>query len=143
MTPDEHKALIREYFAAWDAGEPEAIAAFFADDFSTTYTAPTGDEVRVEPADVREWIADWLGVIADTSHEVRELVAEDDVVMARVTYRGVHAGELLGIEPTGNRVEVEEYLRFRLADGEIAELDWLGDDAALLRQLGVDLPIEP
>lgn len=142
MPAATNRALIRDYFAAWDAGDPEAIAAFFADDFTTTYTAWTGDEVTVEPAAVTDWIAGWLDVIADMTHEVHTLVAEDDQVMAQITYRGLHAGELFGIEPTGTRVEVDEYLRFRIEAGQIVELDWLGDDLGLLRQLGVDLPIE-
>jgi predicted ester cyclase len=61
--------------------------------------------------------------------------------MARISWSGLHEGEVLGIEPTGARVEVEEYLSFRLANGGIAELRWLGDDLDLLRQLGVELPI--
>lgn len=138
----ENEALVREYYAAWDAGDPDEIATFFADEFSTTYTDWTGEETRVDPEDVREWIAGWLDVMAGTTHDVHELVADGDQVMAHVTYRGIHDGRIHGIEPTGHAVEVEEFLRFRIRDGEIVELDWLSDDLALLRQLGVDLPIE-
>lgn len=137
-----NEALIEAYYAAWDAGDPDEIAAFFADDFSTTYTDWTGDEVRVDPADVHDWVAGWLDVMAEMTHEIHELVADGDQVMAHVTYRGVHEGRVHGIEPTGHTVEVEEYHRFRIEDDEIVELDWLSDDLALLRQLGVDLPIE-
>jgi steroid delta-isomerase-like uncharacterized protein len=138
----ENEELIREYYAAWDAGDPDEIAAFFADGFSTTYTDWMGNETSVGPGDVHDWIAGWLDVIADTTHEVHDLVADGDRVMAHVTYRGVHEGRIHGIEPTGNTVEVEEFLRFRIQDGGIVELDWLSDDLALLRQLGVDLPID-
>jgi len=48
----QNKELIRDYYAAWDAGDPDAIAAFFADDFSTTCTHWAGNDIRVEPADV-------------------------------------------------------------------------------------------
>lgn len=140
--PHENKELLREYYEAWDAGDPAAIESFFADDFSTTYTDWTGAEVRVGPTDVHDWIAGWLDVMAAMTHEIHDLVAEDDTVVANVTYRAIHEGAIHGIEPTGNAVEVEEYLRFRIENDEIVELDWLGDDLALLRQLGVDLPIE-
>lgn len=137
-----NEELIREYFEAWDAGDPEAIAAFFADDFTTTYTGWTGEEVRVDPDDVHDWIAGWLAVVDEMTHEIHAVVADGDQVMAQITYRGVHAGEVFGVEPTGTRVEVREFLRFRIANGEIVDLDWLSDDLALLRQLGVDLPID-
>lgn len=138
----ENKELIRSYYAAWDAGDPGVIATFFADDFSTTYTDWAGEAVRVGPEDVHDWIAGWLDVMSEMTHQIHELVAEGDQVIANVTYRATHDGTIHGIEPTGNRVEVEEYLRFRIEDDEIVAFDWLGDDLALLRQLGVDLPIE-
>ncbi|WP_247729660.1 ester cyclase [Halovivax limisalsi] len=134
--------MIREYYAAWDAGDPDAIAAFFADDFSTTYTDWMGEEVRVAPADVHDWIAGWLDSMAEMTHQIHELVAEGDQVVANVTYRAIHDGTIHGIEPTGNTVEVEEYLRFRLENGTIVELDWVSDDLSLLTQLGLTLPIE-
>lgn len=139
--PAANKALVRDYFEAWDGGDPDAIARCFSDDFSTTYTGWQGETVRVDPEDVRDWIVGWQEVIDELNHEVHDLVAEGDLVMARVTYRGVHAGSLYGIEPTGQPVEVTEFLRFRIEAGEIIDLEWLGDDLALLRQLGVDLPI--
>ena len=74
-------------------------------------------------------------------HEIHELVADGDRAMARVTYRGVHTGELLGVEPTGERLEVREFVSFRFVDGEVVELEWLGDTAALVRQLGLDIPV--
>lgn len=141
-TESENEALIREYFRAWDEGDVDAIAACFADDFSTTYAGPDGEEVTVEPSDVRAWIAGWLDTISEMRHEVHDLVADDDRVMAKITYTGTHSGEVFGVEPTGNRVEVREFCSFRIEDGSIVAFDWLGDDLALLRQLGVELPIE-
>lgn len=76
------------------------------------------------------------------SYNIHEMVAEDDRVMLRMTYSGVHDGEFFGIEPTGNRFEVEQYLVFRLADGKIVQNRWLGDYLGLFKQLDVQLPIE-
>jgi len=75
------------------------------------------------------------------THEIHGLVAEVDQVVAHVTCQGVHDGAIHGIEPTGNTVSVEEYLRFHI-DDEIVEFDWLSDDLALIGQLGVELPVD-
>lgn len=139
-TADANEAVIRAYFDAWDDGDVAAITACFADDFATTYAGPSGETVRVGPGDVPDWIAGWLDVIGDMRHDVHDLVAEGDRVLARITYTGRHRGEVFGVEPTGNRLEVREFLSFRIEDGKIAEMDWLSDDLALLRQLGVELP---
>lgn len=112
---------------------PRQTRTFFANDFSTTYIDWTGTEVRVTSEVVHDWIAGWLDVMAEMAHEIHDLVADDETVMVHVTYRGIHAGEIHGIEPTGTRVEVAEYLTFRIEDGAIVAMDWLGDDLALLR----------
>ena len=141
-TTDENEELVHEYMAAWDDADPEATMALLADDFSTTHTAPSGEEVPLDSEGFRELMTGYLAAFSDFGHEVHETVAEDDRVMVRITYSGTHDGAFLGIEPTGTRVEVEEFLSFRIADDGIVELHWLGDDLDLLRQLGVDLPID-
>lgn len=95
----------------------------------------------MNPADVGDWITGWQKIISEMPHEIDALVAEGDQVTAQITYRGVHTGPLYGIEATGHSVEVTEFLRFRITDGEIVEFDWLGDNLALLRQLNAELPI--
>lgn len=141
-TTAEQKDRVHEYLAAWDDADPAALDGLLAEDFSTTYTDVTGEEIRLDKAGFQELMAGYLEAFSEPGHELHEMVAEDDRVMTRITYSVVHDGELYGIEPTGNRVEVEEFLSFRFADGDITSVDWLGDNLGLLRQLGVDLPIE-
>jgi predicted ester cyclase len=58
-------------------------------------------------------------------------------VVTRWTSRGTHQGELMGIAPTGNRVEVTAVGIWRVADAKIAEA-WLVFDAlGMMQQLGV------
>lgn len=139
-TTNQNKELVREYLAAWDDGDPGAVAALLAEDFTTTETDPEGEEIELDREGFQELVTGALAAISEFDHEIHEMVAEDDRVMVRLTYTGVHDGELLGIEPTGNHIEVEEFLSFRIADGEIAELRWLGDNLTLLGQLDVKLP---
>lgn len=87
-------------------------------------------------------MAGYVEAFSDLDHEIHEMVAEDGRVITWITYNGTHDVEFLEIEPTGIRVEVEEFLSFRIAGGEIVDLHWLGNDFDLLRQLGADLPVE-
>ena len=137
-----NKQLIHEYFDAWEERNPEAIAEFFADDFSSSYTDPTGEEVTIKAEDVQEWLAGYLGILCEYTHEIHELVAEDDWVIARITYSFVNDEEYLGIEPTGNQVDVKDYLSFRLEDGSIVELHTLADQLNLFNQIGVDTEVD-
>jgi predicted ester cyclase len=56
-------------------------------------------------------------------------------VAYRLTIRGTHRGEFLGVAPSGRPVTVSLFAIVRLADGKIVE-EWGGlDQTDLLRQL--------
>jgi predicted ester cyclase len=57
----------------------------------------------------------------DLTVEVHDQVAEGDKVTTRKTIRGTHRGDLLGIPPTGKRVEIDVIDIVRLARGRYAE----------------------
>jgi predicted ester cyclase len=65
------------------------------------------------------------------------MIAEGDTVAVRLTERGVHDGELMGIEPTGNEFEHQTMAFLRLEDGKVAEWWVLPDNLSFLQQLGV------
>ena len=71
----------------------------------------------------------------DFHNQIEELIAEQDKVVARLTYRGTHRGDLFGIAPTGRQIRCSGVAIFRIADGRIAEGWVLGDTTGLTRQL--------
>lgn len=139
-TTDENKE--RDYLRAWEDRDPDALAPLFVDGFSTTVTEPTGEELELDAEGLGEMLLGYREVFPDMEIATHEMVAEDDRVMTRVTYTGTHEAEYLGVEPTGDRVEVQDHLSFRVEDGGIAEMHGLWDRLGLLRQLGVDVPVE-
>jgi steroid delta-isomerase-like uncharacterized protein len=67
---------------------------------------------------------------------VEDLVAEDDRVAARVTVRGTHEQELMGIPASGNQVEFAMHSINRVVSGKIVE-GWVMFDALkMLQQIG-------
>lgn len=137
-----NKGLIREYLAASEAGDLAAMDAMISDDYTCRHTLMTGDEVVIGPEDDRAFFAAPMDVLSEMSHDVHEMVAEDDRVMTRVTIQGVHDGGFFGIDPTNERVAVEEYDYFRIVDDEIVDQRFRMNDLGLLRQLDCDLIIE-
>jgi steroid delta-isomerase-like uncharacterized protein len=74
---------------------------------------------------------------ADLRVEVHDVIAEGELVAARVTYSGTHQGEFVGIPATGRQARTSGVDLFRMQDGRQAE-HWGGPDmASLLQQLGV------
>jgi steroid delta-isomerase-like uncharacterized protein len=131
------RELVKEMDEAWTAERPhEAVAAHFAED------GVLHDMTSPHPATGRAAIADALSafVTAFTSMRIQSRVVADDGERATVewTMTAVHSGDLEGIAPTGNRVEVRGVnLLLRTADGQLLEERSYWDSGTLLRQLGV------
>ena len=141
-TTDENKELIHEYLAAWNDEERETFPPILAEDFTATYTNPTGVVTQLDADQLRDL---WTESFEERSHpqtDVHEMVAENDRVLTRITYSFLHDGDYLGIAPTGDRIEYQEYFSFRIENGEIAELHSLADNLNRLRQLDVEIPID-
>jgi predicted ester cyclase len=85
---------------------------------------------------LKDFAVTFRGAFPDWHSTFEELVAEGDGVAERWTGRGTHKGELMGIPPTGERVEVPGSVFYRIAGGKIVtfrgQLDMLG----LMQQLG-------
>lgn len=64
----------------------------------------------------------WLGsAFSDIGITADELIAEDDQVMAILTFTGTHTGQLVDHPPTGKRVSVRQTLNLRVRDGRVVD----------------------
>ena len=72
----------------------------------------------------------------DVHMQIEDQIAEGDRVATRWVASGTHEGDLMGINPTGNRVTVAGMTIDRIADGQIAET-WDNYDAlGMMQQVG-------
>lgn len=72
----------------------------------------------------------------DASHVIEDLVGEGDKVVARISARGTHQGNLFGVAATGKEVSMTGIAIYRLAEGKITER-WAEQSTSILQQLGV------
>lgn len=87
--------------------------------------------------EIRTQLERFRGAFPDFSATVEDAVTEGDTVAMRVTLRGTHEGEFMGIEPTNKSFEVGNMVFTRIEDGMIAERWLLPDMLAMLQQVGV------
>ena len=136
MSAEEHKALVRRFFEEIVNGGNLAVADEI---FAPTF--PGG----LEP--VKATASMWRTVFPDLQLTIEDMIAEGDNVVARLTIRGTHQGELksqmLGtIAPTGRQATWTGIDIFRIAGGRIVERWNERDLVGLLQQLGV-IPGQP
>jgi steroid delta-isomerase-like uncharacterized protein len=71
----------------------------------------------------------------DLEAQIDDVVAANDRVAVRVSFRGTHSGEFQGIPATGRRIHYVSHEFYRVEHGLIAE-EWICSDmATLFRQL--------
>ena len=73
----------------------------------------------------------------DIHHTIEDVFSADDRVGLRFVLNGTHTGSFMGIPPSGRTVTVVANILLRVADGRVAELWGVFDEAGLLRQIGV------
>jgi predicted ester cyclase len=136
MSLDENKALIRRYIKAIDDNQTSdwsILDEYISEDFVAHNPPVPG--VGLDREGMKH-AAEIFRVATPGTHEIGMQVAEDDLVVSRVTGRGVHAGELLGIPPTNKEVETDGIVIHRIRDGKIVEYWSVTDIARVLQQVG-------
>jgi len=134
----DNKAIVREYIEeVCVKGNLNLVDKYIAPNF-------VGRTVGMPVAEGREGFKQMLtgvyNAFANPQYTIEDLIAEGDKVVARWTFRGTHQQEIMGIAPTGKRVEMTGTITYRMANGQVQEwwehIDLLG----MLQQLGA-IPI--
>jgi steroid delta-isomerase-like uncharacterized protein len=122
-------ALVRSTLDAFNEGDLDTCVARMGPDFVMNLAGlppMRGPDVWRQGANVIR-----LG-FPDLHARIDDLVAEGDRVAVRLTFRGTHQGEFLGVPATGRTVSYVSHEFYRIADGLVAE-EWICSDLASLQ----------
>jgi steroid delta-isomerase-like uncharacterized protein len=132
-TEDKNKNLVRRYYEEmWNPWNFDAAGEILSDEILFYGSLGVATQGRAAFCDYMRLVR---AAFPDFHNQIEELVAEDNRVVARLTYRGTHRGEIFGISPTGEQVNYRGAAIFKVADGKIFDGWVLGDRLALLQQL--------
>jgi predicted ester cyclase len=132
----ENEALVRRYVEeVYDQRKLEVVDEIFTPDF--TLHDPDMPGAGRGPEGIKRIVENAVGAFPDLQVTLDDELSSGEKVVTRFTFRGTHQGELMGIAPTGKRIEVTTIGIWRVAEGRIAEA-WLVFDAlGMMQQLGV------
>jgi predicted ester cyclase len=128
-----NKQVIRDLVAALDRGDLDAVERLYAPDYVDHGRSSIGAPGRDGGREAFRWL---LRAFPDGNHAIDDLIAEGDRVVARVSARGTHTGELFGLQPTGKVVASTAIAIYRIEGGRIAER-WVEQGPGVLEQLGL------
>ena len=130
--PDPGKTVVGRWLAAGDAGDLDAFDELLHAD--AIVHAPAGLSTSSAEDEKAVW-KEALAAMPDLRHEVREVLADGDVEMARVVVTGTLDSEFGGVEGTGRSFRIDQAVIVHLRDGKVAEAWEIADVAALRRQV--------
>src|SRR6188508_3145389 len=108
---EANKAIVRRYFAAWDANDADVLPEFIAPDV-VDHMAYEGQGEGL--AGYRAFFAHWHTAFPGFTSTIEEMVAEGETVAVRWRFEGVQRGPYHEIAPTGRRVSVPTISMIRL-----------------------------
>jgi steroid delta-isomerase-like uncharacterized protein len=133
---EENKDLARRFMEeAYNKGNVDFIDEVVASDYvAHDPNTPEGTGGGADGA--KRFVEMYRSAFPDLRMTVEDLIAEGDKVVARWTAHGTHQGVLMGIPPSGNRVEVTGISVDRIEGGKFVE-GWSNYDAlGMMQQIG-------
>ena len=128
---EANKALVRRAIGYNHGVADEGTSIFAADFVAYMPGQPPMDRVTFE-----HFVSGVTDGMPGYTYDIHDQIAQDDLVVNRITWHGVHSGTLAGVPATSQSIELRGINMFRIKNGRVveqwAQLDMLG----LLQQIG-------
>jgi steroid delta-isomerase-like uncharacterized protein len=100
-----------------------------------------GEQEVKGAASLKQFTAMMWVAFPDYHMTIEDNIAEGDKVVTRLTVRGTHQGDFMGVAPTGKQFTMTMIVISRIRDGKILECWQSSDLLGQLQQLGVIPPV--
>jgi steroid delta-isomerase-like uncharacterized protein len=136
MSTDENKALARRVFAELNGQSLQIVDEVMVPNY-VHHDPSLPPDVQQGRDNYRNGVAMFYSAFPDLTCTIEDQIAEGDRVVTRLSWKGTHQGDLMGIPATGNEVRFGMVAIHRIANGKIEE-GWVNFDAmGMMQQLGV------
>jgi len=132
VSAEANKTLVCEFLLAWNRGDFESMARYWAPNMvHHTRTGTYG------PAEVYSLISGFVAAFPDLHFTIENMVAEGDFVATRMTAQAMHMQPFMGLPATGRRIKCSVMGLVRIEAGHIVEHWNIMDELHLMQQLGL------
>ncbi|GHO87524.1 ester cyclase [Dictyobacter formicarum] len=139
MSSEESKTLAQEYFERLiNVHNVAVVDELFDSNIRFHDPAIPGGSISGLDA-IKLFFNTFFAAFPDVQFTIEDLLAEDDKVSARFTWRGTHRSTILGIVATHKVVTVPGTNIFHMANNKIVEVRVCMDTLLFVKQL-VELP---
>jgi steroid delta-isomerase-like uncharacterized protein len=135
MSVEENRALIQRFVEeAFNRGNLGVVDEIYSPDY-VGHTAGAPEQTS-GPEGVKGFVGLYRSAFPDLHTTIEDIVTEGDKLAYRWTAVGTHQGELFGVPPSSNRVELTGITIERMEGGKIVETYNNFDQLGMMRQIG-------
>lgn len=134
MSTEDNKRLVRRLYA--EGFKFSAMDEFFSPNL-IYHDPPPIPGLKPGLEAIKQAFRTFAAAAPEGNPVIHDLIAEGDKVVVRMTAAGRHTGELLGVPPTGKRLEMTGIVIYRFEGGKIVERWAQHDFLGLMYQLGL------
>ncbi len=134
MTTEDNKGIARRFFDEVVSNGALGMDELCSPDYRVHATLSGPD--AIDRDHLKDLVRSFRLSFPDARITIEDIVAEGDLVAARMMEQGTHTGAFREIPPTGRRVTYGSMTFLRIVDGMIVEHWGLLDLPSLLQQLG-------
>jgi steroid delta-isomerase-like uncharacterized protein len=117
--PSIPETVARTWVDRWNEGDLDGLVDLAAADY--VHHAMSGEDLDLDG--FRRGLADVLASFPGIAYRVQHAAADGDLVALALVAEGTHAGDFLGVAPTGATVTFRGMYHCRVHEGRVAE-DW-------------------
>lgn len=135
---EENKALMRRFFEEVFSRRNLAAADEFIDSNYVDHNPMPGQAPGLDG--FKQMMSMFFNAFPDMQVTAEDMIAEGDKVVTRMTARGTHSGEFMGVAPTGKQITIKGIDINRVAGSKMTEHWEEFDMLGLMQQLGMVPP---
>ena len=139
MLPTPTELVERFYDIVWNNADEAGAKSLLDTDFR--FRASLGPELH-GPDGFIAYLRSVHAALEGFTCDIKEIIAADDRVAARMCFHGRHRAKFLGVAPTAREIRWSGAAFFKTRSGKITELWVLGDVEAIRRQLEPERPVQ-
>ena len=129
------ETYLRDYYASWASGDPDRVAAFFAE--SATFEDLAFEAVFEGPEGVREFARLTYGGVPDFRVTPLRIIIDGASAAAAWEMTGTHSGDLPGLPATGKPFRVRASSIVQVERTGIIEMVDYWNPVQFQRQVGL------
>lgn len=130
----ENREIVRLYFEeVWNKGNVALLDSLLSEDY-VNHT-PSIQGMPKGPSGLKPIVLKTRKNFKDLHYEIKDMIVTENKVVARVIMTGIQTDTVMGIPPTGKRIEVNQINIEEIKNGKIINHWRITDQMKMMQQL--------